>query len=335
MLEHSGARLVFCEDAEQAAKIEQIRDRCPALEHVVLFDGATPTARSRSTSCASAGAEVPPDAVQRAAGGRRPRRPRDARLHLGHDRAAEGLHAHATRTSSRRRGCTSSSCSINETHSLYQFLPLAHVLARVAQAVVHQRRARGSSSGAATRAEIVDELAETRADALPGGPADLREDPRRGPRARRRTARRLQRALFDWALGCGARRARGRGARARCPVCVDDAPVPARRSARAVARSAACSGPNLQLALVGAAPVARELLEFFDACGVLVLEGYGLTESCAAATLNTPHAVRFGTVGRPLPGTEVAIADDGEILIRGPHVFRGYYKDDAGHRPRR
>jgi long-chain acyl-CoA synthetase len=86
-------------------------------------------------------------------------------------------------------------------------------------------------------------------------------------------------------------------------------------------------GPNHQLAMVGAAPVAPELLEFFDACGVLVVEGYGMTESCAAATLNTPRAVRFGTVGRPLPGTEIRIATDGEVLIRGPHVFKGYYKD--------
>jgi long-chain acyl-CoA synthetase len=60
----------------------------------------------------------------------------------------------------------------------------------------------------------------------------------------------------------------------------------------------------------------------------LILEGYGMTESCAAATLNTPAAFRFGTVGRPLPDSEVAIAADGEILMRGPHVFGGYHRDD-------
>ena len=71
------------------------------------------------------------------------------------------------------------------------------------------------------------------------------------------------------------------------------------------------------------------MLEFFDACGVLVLEGYGMTETCAAATLNTPRAVRFGSVGRPLVGSEVAIAEDGEILMAGPHVFEGYHRDAA------
>jgi long-chain acyl-CoA synthetase len=79
--------------------------------------------------------------------------------------------------------------------------------------------------------------------------------------------------------------------------------------------------------MTGAAPIAREVLEFFDACGVTVLEGYGMSESTAAATLNTASERRLGTVGRSLPGGEVAIAEDGEVLLRGPHVFQGYYKN--------
>ena len=61
-------------------------------------------------------------------------------------------------------------------------------------------------------------------------------------------------------------------------------------------------GPDIKLGLTGAAPIAQDVLEFFDACGVLILEGYGMTETTAAATLNTPEGFRFGTVGRALPG---------------------------------
>jgi long-chain acyl-CoA synthetase len=91
-------------------------------------------------------------------------------------------------------------------------------------------------------------------------------------------------------------------------------------------------GGRVELALTGAAPIAVDVLEFFDACGVTVLEGYGMTETTAAATLNTVRELRLGTVGRPLPGSEVAVADDGEILMRGPHVFAGYHKDEVATR---
>src|SRR5215207_3900783 len=88
-------------------------------------------------------------------------------------------------------------------------------------------------------------------------------------------------------------------------------------------------GGAIELGMTGAAPIGRDVLDFFDACGVLVLEGYGMTETCAAATLNTPGSFRLGTVGRPLPGAEVALAEDGEILLRGPHVFGGYHREPA------
>ena len=91
-------------------------------------------------------------------------------------------------------------------------------------------------------------------------------------------------------------------------------------------------GGRMKLALSGAAPIDTEILEFFHAAGVWVLEGYGMTETCAVETLNTIEEHRFGTVGRPLPGVcEVKIADDGEVLMRGPNIFKGYYNNERGH----
>ena len=85
-------------------------------------------------------------------------------------------------------------------------------------------------------------------------------------------------------------------------------------------------GGRLRQATTGAAPIAQEILEFFYAAGVPVLEGYGMTETATASTVSTIDLHKFGTVGRPLPGCEVRIADDGEVLIKGPNIFRGYYK---------
>ena len=86
-------------------------------------------------------------------------------------------------------------------------------------------------------------------------------------------------------------------------------------------------GGRLRQAVTGAAPIAPSILEFFYACGVPVMEGYGMTETASVASVNTPDAFRLGSVGRPLPGVQVRIADDGEILIKGPNIFKGYYRD--------
>ncbi len=87
-------------------------------------------------------------------------------------------------------------------------------------------------------------------------------------------------------------------------------------------------GGNIHQAVTGAAPIAPEILEFFYACGIPVLEGWGMTETTAVGTVCTLEHVKFGTVGRPLPGVEIRIAEeDGEILVRGPHVFREYWRN--------
>ena len=86
-------------------------------------------------------------------------------------------------------------------------------------------------------------------------------------------------------------------------------------------------GGRLRLAISGGAPLSAEIAEFFHAIDILLVEGYGLTECTTAASTNTHEAYRFGTVGRPLPGTEVKLAEDGELLIRSETVFQGYFKD--------
>ncbi len=87
----------------------------------------------------------------------------------------------------------------------------------------------------------------------------------------------------------------------------------------------AAFGGRVREAVSGAAPIAKEILEFFFACGVPVMEGYGMTETATAATVSTPEDHRFGSVGKPLPGVEVKIADDGELLIKGSNIFQGYH----------
>ncbi len=323
VLAHSAARLVFCEDAAQAAKIAQVRDRCPSLEHVVLFggeaEGAITVAQLRER-----GADVPAELVRERLAATDP----DDIATLVYTSGTTGppkacMLTHANFLETTRMYVEE--LGIDDTHTLYQFLPLAHVLARVAQ-VVMARAGACVCFWSGDPARIVDELSELRPTHFPAVPR-IYEKIHGAVMGRVDDGPALQRALFQWALKCGAR-ARTASREGKRPALLAD--LQYRLADRLVlSKIRGLYGPSLQLALVGAAPVAHELLEFFDACGVLVLEGYGLTESCSAATLNTARAVRFGTVGKPLPGTEVSIADDGEILIRGPHVFKGYYKDPA------
>ena len=84
----------------------------------------------------------------------------------------------------------------------------------------------------------------------------------------------------------------------------------------------------MRYAVSGGAPLGERLGHFFRGAGITILEGYGLTETSAAAVVNKPSRNKIGTVGLPLPGVAIRIADDGEILLRGPNIFLGYWRND-------
>jgi long-chain acyl-CoA synthetase len=94
----------------------------------------------------------------------------------------------------------------------------------------------------------------------------------------------------------------------------------------------AAFGGRLRLAISGGAPLAPEIATFFHSIGILILEGYGLTESATVSHANRPERLKFGTVGLPLPGVECRTCNDGEILLRGPNILKGYYRDPESTR---
>ncbi len=318
---HSEARLVFCEDADQVEKIQRIRDELPQLERIVVLDGEADGAIALS-ELRLLGAGVPERAVEERVSGTSPEDLATLVYTSGTTGPPKGCRiTHANLTAA--TGMYQETLRLNSSHVLYQFLPLAHVLARVAQLVVLSVGGQIAFWGG-DPARIVPELAELQPTHFPAVPR-VYEKIHASILGTVEEGSALRRSLFTRALAQAGRvrRAERRGERpgalGRLRHRLGDRLV--------LARVRHIFGARLQAALVGAAPVAGELLEFFDACDVRVLEGYGLTETCAAATLNTLDGPRYGTVGRPLPGTEIEIAPDGEILIAGPQVFDGYLGD--------
>jgi long-chain acyl-CoA synthetase len=136
----------------------------------------------------------------------------------------------------------------------------------------------------------------------------------------------VKRALIDWALGVGRQVSELRQSGRELPRWLALQHRVADRLVYSKVKERL--GGRLRIGISGGAPLAKEIIEFFHALDVLILEGYGLTECTTAATVNQPSRFRFGTVGPALPGVELRIADDGEVLIKTDTIFAGYFKDE-------
>ena len=203
------------------------------------------------------------------------------------------------------------------------FLPLCHIFERMAG--LYAMLARGVTIAYAESMETVAPNAvEVRPTILCGVPRFYEKVYAR-VMDNARTQPPLRRAIFHWGLAKGVRRARahferrGLSGLAAIQAGIADRLVGAKIRARV--------GGRLRLCISGGAPLAPKILEFFFAIGIPIHEGYGLTETSPVICLNPPGKEKPGAVGPPVPGVEVRIGDDGEILTRGPHVMRGYFRN--------
>lgn len=324
VISDSGAVAIVCENREQLAKIVAIRDKVPHLRTVILMedDGEGEPALNA----------IALDDV-RARGQGRSAEELEARR-AGISPEDPYTFIYTSGTTGPPKGCilthgnyasivdmVSEAGDIQGDEVIYLYLPLAHAYALLIQlAVFHLGGTLAYFSGDTQL--IIPELQEVKPTYLPSVPRIFEKiyTLAQGAIQAMEPAEREQ-AQQAIAVGLQVRemQARGEEVPAQMQAAFDEADRKLFANVRAI------FGGNVRHATSGAAPIAKEILEFFWACGVPVLEGYGMTETSTAATSSTVENHRFGTVGRALPGVELRIADDGEILIKGPNIFRGYH----------
>ena len=210
--------------------------------------------------------------------------------------------------------------SLRPTDTSLSFLPLSHIFERMAG--FYTMLAGGVTIAYARSMDTVaQDAAEVHPTLLTGVPRFFEKVRSRViENARARPV--LARAIFSWALGQGLRKARAHLARRSV-----FAPLAPLADQLVAAKVRARMGGRLRLCFSGGAPLHPMVLEFFLAMGIRVIEGYGLTETSPVICLNPPGREKAGAVGPPLPGVEVEIGEEGEILTRGPHVMQGYWRN--------
>ncbi|MFN2617297.1 MAG: long-chain fatty acid--CoA ligase [Thermoleophilaceae bacterium] len=319
--DHSESRAIFVEDGEQLAKIRQIRDRLPHLEHVVVMN---------DTGVELGDGELTLDDLRRR--GREGDQSEFERRYsaVGPDDIC--LYIYTSGTTGPPKGCLLShgnyraiTDSVNESTVLeggdctYLFLPLAHAFAILVQLASLDL---GVTIAYWSRdpQKVIPELTEVNPTYFPSVPR-MFEKIYTLATSQAPDRERLERAVE---VGIQARQRQQRN-----EELPEELEKEFQQAEEGLFRHVrALFGTNMRECVTGAAPIAHEILEFFYACGVPVMEGYGMTETATSATVNRLDDFRFGSVGKAVPGVEVKIADDGEVLIKGPNIFMGYYKNE-------
>ena len=332
VISDSGASTIVCEDSEQLEKIVAIRDQVPDLRNVIVIDPPAGAAGNGSGP-----AELPLGAITLEEVRRR-----------GRGRSAEELEArraavkgedaftfiYTSGTTGPPKGCVlthgnysaiidmvGEAGEIQGDEVIYLYLPLAHSFALLIQLAVFDLGGTLAYFGGDTKA-IIPELQEVKPTYLPSVPRVFEKIYTLAHGAIQ-AMEPAERAQAEAAIALGVK---VRDLQNRCEAVPEDMQKAFEEAdEKLFANVRAIFGGSVRHATSGAAPIAKEILEFFWACGVPVLEGYGMTETATAATTSTVANHRFGTVGRALPGVEIKIAEDGEILVKGPNIFNGYH----------
>jgi long-chain acyl-CoA synthetase len=324
VLGHSDSRVVFVEDAEQLAKVRHVQSELPNLELVVVMDPSGDT-----------GDAISLDDLRERGRGRDDSELEERATAVGSDDTC--LYIYTSGTTGPPKGCIlthgnyRAMCDMVESQAVlaqgevvYLFLPLAHAFAILVQFVAIDLGAT-IAYWEKDPLKIVPNLSDVKPAYFPSVPR-IFEKIYTQATARIAEAGGIKEKVFWWSIGVGRR--------------VRELERDGRRPGFLLARQYAVAdkqvlskvrglfGGELRQAVTGAAPIAREILEFFFASGVPVLEAYGMTETSTGATINTLEDYRLGSVGKPFPGVEVEIAEDGEVLLRGANMFQGYYKDE-------
>ncbi|WP_041782624.1 AMP-dependent synthetase/ligase [Mycolicibacterium chubuense] len=320
---NSGSRVVVAEDQAQVDKLLTHRAELPDVEKVVIIDGpGDGDFVITLDGLETLGEQVlatSPDVVERRVEAIRPD-------HLASIIYTSGTTGRPKGVRLPHRAWTYTAAAIDALGILHAddvhflWLPLAHAFGKVTLALPLIVGFPTAIDGRVDK--IVDNLAAVR-------PTFMAAAPRIFEKAHARIQNMmaeeggLKKRIFDWAVHVGIRASQAREDGRSVPPLLAIQHAIADRLVFSTIRDR--FGGRLRFFVSAAAPLNRDIARWFDAIGIIVLEGYGLTETAAASVINRPDAYRFGTVGLPFPGTEIKIAGDGEILVRSPGVMTGYH----------